>query len=66
MATCSDFRMLRIPSMVYVECWAGVIAIHVATTYGRRYDVKSGLRDRFAEVSHGSVEAREETVARVL
>jgi hypothetical protein len=53
----SELRMLRIPSMVYLECWAGVIAIHIAATYS--------LRDRFAEVSHGSVEVREETVARV-
>jgi hypothetical protein len=61
----AEFRMLRIPSTVYLECWAGVIAIHIATTYGRRYDVNSGLRDRFTEVSHGSGEAREEAVARV-
>jgi hypothetical protein len=35
--------------MVYLECWAGAIAIHIATPYGRRYDVNSGLRDRFGK-----------------
>jgi AraC family transcriptional regulator len=43
----AEFRMQRIPSTVYLECWAGVIAIHLASTYGRRRERQqfcSGLR----------------------
>jgi AraC family transcriptional regulator len=31
-----EFRSSQIPSTEYLECWAGVIAIHLANAYGNR------------------------------
>ena len=35
-ALLSEFRSGRLPSPLYLECWARVITIHLASTYGAR------------------------------
>ena len=36
----NEFRMRRTPNTVYLESWAGVLAIYVAATYGRRTSIE--------------------------